>query len=117
MLALGLGLSAASLFALPICHGEGHMACFWMVRAEALTGAVIGFSGCLLTVFGQDRAFGVQIMNALLGLSVIALATFVIGPCQSPMMACHAVSAKVLILWGAVVTVVAAADCWRLSRE
>ncbi len=117
MMALGLGLSAVSLYALPICHGDEHMSCYYMVRAEALLGGVIGSSGVLLMILGKARAAGVEMMNVLLGLAVIAIATIVIGPCPSPMMACHAMSAKVLVLWGAVVAVVAVADAWRLSQD
>lgn len=113
---LGLSLTVMSLWVLPICHGEEVMPCFWMVRAVALMGFVVGFSGIMMLLLRAERAIGVELMNVLLGAAIVGLATFVIGPCPSPMMACHSVTAKVLILWGIIVSIVAAADAWRLSR-
>lgn len=116
MMALGLGLVVAALYFLPICHGDHPMQCFWMTRAIGVVGFAIGLSGVMLQFLERQRAVGVQMMNVLLGLVVVALATFAIGPCPNPMMACHAVTGKVLTLWGVLVAVAAAMDAWRLSR-
>lgn len=113
---LGFSLAAVALWVLPICHGHDVMSCFWMVRCAALMGLLVGLSGCFMLLLKPAGAVGVQLMNILLGAAIVALATVVIGPCPSPMMACHSVTGKVLTLWGIIVMVVAAADAWRLSR-
>lgn len=119
MMLLGLGLCVASLYYLPICHGHEHehMSCWYMTRATGLLGFVVGFSGAWMQFVRADRAWGFQGANVLLGIAVVGLATFIIGPCESPMMACHAVTGKVLVLWGVVISLVAVADMWRLSRH
>lgn len=116
MMVLGLGLAVAVLYFLPHCHTPKPMRCFWMVRATALMGFYVGVAGVMLQWAGRQVAVGIELMNVLAGLVIVALATFVIGPCPNPMMGCHTTTQNVVILWGVMITLAGAADAWRLSR-
>lgn len=108
MLILGGALALAILYYLPHCHADKMMRCIWMKNAVALVGFMVAVLGLVL-VFTRNAAFamGIQVAQIVNGLAVVALSTFVIGPCLSPMMKCHSVTQPIAIVWGLVIAVVA----------
>lgn len=116
MLLFGALLAACAFWFLPICHAEAPMRCFWMTRAVGSTGVMIAVSGLVALAGSPALARGIQVGNALSGLLAAALASFVIGACPNPMMACHALTESVLVILGLLITVTALLDFWRLSR-
>lgn len=114
---LGAALAVASLVWLPHCGGEHVMKCIWMVRSVAGVGLLIALTGVAMQFVSAHWAAGLQTANVLNGLLVIALSTFLIGPCPNPLMGCNATTQGALIVFGAIISLVAAADLWRLSRH
>lgn len=108
MLLLGAALTIAVLFYLPQCHAAHPMKCNWMVRAVAYMGFQVAVLGLILQcVKNAAMAFGIQLAQFLNGLGIVALATFVIGPCNSPMMHCHTETQPIVVVWGLVISLVA----------
>lgn len=108
MLILGGALALAILYYLPHCHADKMMRCMWMKNSIALVGFMVAFLGLALA-FARNSAFamGIQLAQVVNGLAVVALSTFAIGPCMSPMMKCHSVTQPIVIVWGLVIAVVA----------
>jgi MFS family permease len=117
MLLIGCALAMGAAFGLPRCHGEIAMRCVWMLRAAAAAGFMVGITGILLQFSPRERAAGLQMANILNGLLITAIGGPVIGPCTDPAMACAEFSGTAVMLSGALITLVAAADCWRLSKK
>lgn len=116
MLILGGLLTLAVLFYLPHCHKDG-MQCGWMIRAVALIGFEVAVLGLILQfVKNSAVALGLQWANFLNGLVVIALSTVVIGPCASPMMHCHTETQPVVVIWGAIISLVALVHMLLLAK-
>lgn len=118
-LAAGLALAAALLAGwLPHCGGEAPMRCLWMTRAAAGTSLALAAAG-LFMVFARSAAaaMGLAAGVFLLSLLLASTAGILIGPCPSPMMHCHAVTQPALLVAGALLSLIALADVWRLSRR
>ncbi len=116
-LILGAALSMASLVLLPHCRGDAVMRCVWMTRAVSCLAFGVAVEGVILQFVSRGPAMGLEISIVLLGLLIAATAGVVIGPCPSPMMACHKLTQGVIIVSGLVISVAALADLWRLSRS
>lgn len=117
MVLLGAVVAFAALFFLPHCGGDKPMRCVWLLRAASGVGFGIVIAGVVMKFVSTKVAAGIQIGNVLMGLLLIALATFLIGSCPNPMMACHRVTDPALIVLGVVVMLAAGLDAWRLSKR
>lgn len=117
MLVIGALVAIASLYILPHCGGDKPMRCVWLLRATAGVGLGILLSGIVIKFVSAKVAAGLQIGNVLFGLLIVALASFLIGTCPNPMMACHRVTDPALIVIGLVVALIAGVDAWRLSKK
>ena len=62
-------------------------------------------------------AAGIQLMNMLLGIVITLAAAFVIGPCAVENAPCAETTAPVVMIWGAVIAFLSAADALRLSKR
>ena len=113
----GLIFAAALFWWLPHCRGEHAMSCVWMTRAAAGTALMIAALGCSM-IFAPTAgsAIGLAAGVFFAGVLETALALVLIGPCPSPMMACHSVTQPVIIVAGTLFALFALADMWRLSR-
>ena len=105
MMLVGLGLTIAVMFVLPF-HKDAAAPCF----ASALAGVMLQFSSAGL-------AAGIQLMNMLLGIVITLAAAFVIGPCAVENAPCAETTAPVVMIWGAVIAFLSAADALRLSKR
>ena len=56
-------------------------------------------------------------MNMLLGIVITLAAAFVIGPCTVENAPCAETTAPVVMIWGAVIAFLSAADALRLSKR
>lgn len=108
MMLVGLGLTIAVMFVLPF-HKDAAAPCFYLVRMTAVLGFASALAGVMLQFSSAGLAAGIQLMNMLLGI-VITLAAFVIGPCAVE-------NAPVVMIWGAVIAFLSAADALRLSKR
>ncbi len=117
MMIVGAALALAAMYGLPHCGGETPMRCIWMLRAVGGLGMVIAVLGVAMQFAAREIAMGLQIANALNGILVVSLATFLIGACPNPLMRCHTITEPVLVVWGAAIALVALADFWRLSKK
>ena len=113
MFLFGVTLFVLAYFFLPYCHGAKPMKCFWMLRASEVLATLYALYGVAGYV-SRSMARGLAFAAAATGLAVIAVATFAIGVCPNPMMACHAVSDKVVTVAGVLMTL-AAALAFKLS--
>lgn len=116
MVFLGTIVSVASLVFLPRCPGPEVMNCVWMLRAAAGAGLVIAVSGVVMKFVSGQFAAGLQTANILLGLLIVGLATFLIGPCPEEGMACGGLTQTVLIAFGVLTAFLAASDAIRLAK-
>ena len=97
MMLVGLGLTIAVMFVLPF-HKDAAAPCFYLVRMTAVLGFASALAGVMLQFSSAGLAAGIQLMNMLLGI-VITLA------------------APVVIIWGAIIAFLSAADALRLSKR
>ena len=115
MMLVGLGLAIAVMFVLPF-HKDAAAPCFYLVRMTAVLGFASALAGVMLQFSSAGLAAGIQLMNMLLGI-VITLAAFVIGPCAVENAPCAETTAPVVMIWGAVIAFLSAADALRLSKR
>lgn len=115
LMILALIATGLALFAVPVCQTEHAMKCFWMVRAFAMTSFVIAILGACIQFSSRTVAIG--LLMGVLGLCflLIGFATFIIGPCPSPMMHCHAVGQPILVASSVVLSLVSVYKLWRLA--
>ena len=99
MMLVGLGLTIAVMFVLPF-HKDAAAPCFYLVRMTS-----------------AGLAAGIQLMNMLLGIVITLAAAFVIGPCAVENAPCAETTAPVVMIWGAVIAFLSAADALRLSKR
>lgn len=112
MMLVGLGLTIAVMFVLPF-HKDAAAPCFYLVRMTA----VLGFASVMLQFSSAGLAAGIQLMNMLLGIVITLAAAFVIGPCAVENAPCAETTAPVVMIWGAVIAFLSAADALRLSKR
>ncbi len=117
MLVLGSVLACLALFVVPYCHTEAPMQCFWTVRAVSCIGAVVAIAGVLMQFVERGVAMGLQISNILFGVLAMLFSTVVIGFCPDALMECRTKGNGVLLIAGAVISLAALLDLWRLSRR
>lgn len=117
MLLLGSVLAGLALFAVPYCRTEVPMPCFWTVRAVSCIGAAVAIAGVVMQFVERGVAMGLQIANILFGVLAMLFSTIVIGLCPDAMMECRTKGDGILLVAGAVVSLAALLDLWRLSRR
>lgn len=119
MMLVGLGLTIAVMFVLPF-HKDAAAPCFYLVRMTAVLGFASALAGVMLQFLqfsSAGLAAGIQLMNMLLGIVITLAAAFVIGPCAVENAPCAETTAPVVMIWGAVIAFLSAADALRLSKR
>ena len=126
LMLVGLGLTIAVMFVLPF-HKDAAAPCFYLVRMTAVLGFASALAGVMLQFSSAGLAAGIQLMNMLLAggnrqhsrrRALITLAAaFVIGPCAVENAPCAETTAPVVMIWGAVIAFLSAADALRLSKR
>lgn len=116
MMLVGLGLTIAVMFVLPF-HKDAAAPCFYLVRMTAVLGFASALAGVMLQFSSAGLAAGIQLMNMLLGIVITLAAAFVIGPCAVENAPCAETTAPVVMIWGAVIAFLSAADALRLSKR
>lgn len=116
MMLVGLGLTIAVMFVLPF-HKDVAAPCFYLVRMTAVLGFASALAGVMLQFSSAGLAAGIQLMNMLLGIVITLAAAFVIGPCAVENAPCAETTAPVVMIWGAVIAFLSAADALRLSKR
>jgi hypothetical protein len=77
------------------------MKCYWTAIAEITVAAPLLSVGIMMLVSRRkETLFSLSIVGIVLGLSVLALPTALIGVCASPMMLCHSVMYPLLLALG-----------------
>ena len=110
MMLVGLGLTIAVMFVLPF-HKDAAAPCFYLVRMTAVLGFASALAGVMLQFSSAGLAAGIQLMNMLLGIVITLAAAFVENaPCAET-------TAPVVMIWGAVIAFLSAADALRLSKR
>mgnify|MGYP003169381573 CR=1 FL=1 len=104
MMLVGLGLTIAVMFVLPF-HKDAAAPCFYLVRMTAVLGFASALAGVMLQFSSAGLAAGIQLMNMLL------------GPCAVENAPCAETTAPVVMIWGAVIAFLSAADALRLSKR
>ena len=95
-----------------------------MKRPAFLSGFLMMLVGLGLTIavmfvlpFHKDAAAPFFYLNMLLGIVITLAAAFVIGPCAVENAPCAETTAPVVMIWGAVIAFLSAADALRLSKR
>ena len=112
MMLVGLGLTIVLPF-----HKDAAAPCFYLVRMTAVLGFASALAGVMLQFSSAGLAAGIQLMNMLLGIVITLAAAFVIGPCAVENAPCAETTAPVVMIWGAVIAFLSAADALRLSKR
>ena len=106
MMLVGLGLTIAVMFVLPF-HKDAAAPCFYLVRMTAVLGFASALAGVMLQFSSAGLAAGIQLMNMLLGIVITLVEN---APCAET-------TAPVVMIWGAVIAFLSAADALRLSKR
>ncbi len=116
MLLVALGLTSGGMCVRP-CRKRAAAPRFYLVRMTAVLGFASALAGVMLQFSSAGLAAGIQLMNMLLGIVITLAAAFVIGPCAVENAPCAETTAPVVMIWGAVIAFLSAADALRLSKR
>lgn len=116
---LGILIAIAPLTFAKVCQTEGgmHMACYYTGRAALGIGIVIAVLGIVAFFVKENVRIGLSIAVIVNSLLMIAVPTFLIGVCKSPMMHCASVTRPTLIVLSVLALVFAAISVYLDSKE
>ncbi|EIK82430.1 DUF4418 family protein [Gardnerella sp. KA00603] len=116
---LGILIAIAPLTFAKVCQSEGgmHMACYYTGRAALGIGLVIAVLGIVALFVKENVRIGLSIAVIVNSLLMIAVPTFLIGVCKSPMMHCASVTRPTLIVLSVLSLVFAAISVYLDSKE
>lgn len=116
---LGILIAIAPLTFAKVCQSEGgmHMACYYTGRAALGIGLVIAVLGIVALFVKENVRIGLSIAVIVNSLLMIAVPTFLIGVCKSPMMHCASVTRPTLIVLSVLALVFAAISVYLDSKE
>lgn len=116
---LGILIAIAPLTFAKVCKTEGgmHMACYYTGRAALGIGIVIAVLGIVALFVKENVRIGLSIAVIVNSLLMIAVPTFLIGVCKSPMMHCASVTRPTLIVLSVLALVFAAISVYLDSKE
>lgn len=116
---LGILIAIAPLTFAKVCQSEGgmHMACYYTGRAALGIGIVIAVLGIVALFVKENVRIGLSIAVIVNSLLMIAVPTFLIGVCKSPMMHCASVTRPTLIVLSVLALVFAAISVYLDSKE
>lgn len=116
---LGILIAIAPLTFAKVCQTEGgmHMACYYTGRAALGIGLVIAVFGIVALFVKENVRIGLSIAVIVNSLLMIAVPTFLIGVCKSPMMHCASVTRPTLIVLSVLALVFAAISVYLDSKE
>ena len=116
---LGILIAIAPLTFAKVCQTEGgmHMACYYTGRAALGIGLVIAVLGIVALFVKENVRTGLSIAVIVNSLLMIAVPTFLIGVCKSPMMHCASVTRPTLIVLSVLALVFAAISVYLDSKE
>lgn len=116
---LGILIAIAPLTFAKVCQTEGgmHMACYYTGRAALGIGLVIAVLGIVALFVKENVRIGLSISVIVNSLLMIAVPTFLIGVCKSPMMHCASVTRPTLIVLSVLALVFAAISVYLDSKE
>lgn len=116
---LGILIAIAPLTFAKVCQTEGgmHMACYYTGRAALGIGLVIAVLGVVALFVKENVRIGLSIAVIVNSLLMIAVPTFLIGVCKSPMMHCASVTRPTLIVLSVLSLVFAAISVYLDSKE
>lgn len=116
---LGILIAIAPLTFAKVCQTEGgmHMACYYTGRAALGIGIVIAVLGIVALFVKENVRIGLSIAVIVNSLLMIAVPTFLIGVCKSPMMHCSSVTRPTLIVLSVLALVFAAISVYLDSKE
>ncbi|EIK85695.1 MULTISPECIES: DUF4418 family protein [Gardnerella] len=116
---LGILIAIAPLTFAKVCQTEGgmHMACYYTGRAALGIGIVIAVLGIVALFVKENVRIGLSIAVIVNSLLMIAVPTFLIGVCKSPMMHCASVTRPTLIVLSVLALVFAAISVYLDSKE
>ena len=116
---LGILIAIAPLTFAKVCQTEGgmHMACYYTGRAALGIGLVIAVLGIVALFVKENVRIGLSIAVIVNSLLMIAVPTFLIGVCKSPMMHCASVTRPTLIVISVLALVFAAISVYLDSKE
>ncbi|MDF0753483.1 DUF4418 family protein [Gardnerella greenwoodii] len=116
---LGILIAIAPLTFAKVCQTEGgmHMACYYTGRAALGIGLVIAVLGIVALFVKENVRIGLSIAVIVNSLLMIAVPTFLIGVCKSPMMHCASVTRPTLIVLSVLALVFAAISVYLDSKE
>lgn len=122
----GLLIAIAPLtFAKPCSIGGMHkmhmmmqpMACYYTGRAAVGIGLVIAVLGIIALFVKENVRIGLNIAVVVNALLMLAVTTFLIGVCKSPMMHCASVMRPTLIVLSVLALVFAAVSVYLDNKE
>ena len=116
---LGILIAIAPLTFAKVCQSEGgmHMACYYTGRTALGIGLVIAVLGIVALFVKENVRIGLSIAVIVNSLLMIAVPTFLIGVCKSPMMHCASVTRPTLIVLSVLSLVFAAISVYLDSKE
>ena len=116
---LGILIAIAPLTFAKVCQTEGgmHMACYYTGRSALGIGIVIAVLGIVALFVKENVRIGLSIAVIVNSLLMIAVPTFLIGVCKSPMMHCASVTRPTLIVLSVLALVFAAISVYLDSKE
>lgn len=116
---LGILIAIAPLTFAKVCQTEGgmHMACYYTGHAALGIGLVIAVLGIVALFVKENVRIGLSIAVIVNSLLMIAVPTFLIGVCKSPMMHCASVTRPTLIVLSVLALVFAAISVYLDSKE
>lgn len=116
---LGILIAIAPLTFAKVCQTEGgmHMACYYTGRAALGIGLVIAVLGIVALFVKENVRIGLSIAVIVNSLLMIAVPTFLIGVCKSPMMHCASATRPTLIVLSVLALVFAAISVYLDSKE
>lgn len=116
---LGILIAIAPLTFAKVCQTEGgmHMACYYTGRSALGIGIVIAVLGIVALFVKENVRIGLSIAVIVNSLLMIAVPTFLIGVCKSPMMHCASVTRPTLIVLSVLSLVFAAISVYLDSKE
>lgn len=116
---LGILIAIAPLTFAKVCQSEGgmHMACYYTGRTALGIGLVIAVLGIVALFVKENVRIGLSIAVIVNSLLMIAVPTFLIGVCKSPMMHCASVTRPTLIVLSVLALVFAAISVYLDSKE
>lgn len=109
-LIFGILLIVLTKMILPVCHpmGGGVMRCGTSTTIDAVLGLVLLVIAVLAARFLKKKAHVIlSVLSLVVGIFVSLVPTVIVGTCPHAHMACHAVTAPVLAVFGVLIALFA----------